>query len=64
MGRCKFNLLEKIDYFGQGMSFTIGGNERIGSRFGGLMTVAASFLTLVYTVVQFLVMVNYSGTSF
>jgi hypothetical protein len=56
--------IKKIDQFGQGLGFTINGDQTYHTTVGGLVSLGYGLLTLAYLTLQFYVMVTYGNTTF
>ena len=58
------NSLRNLDLFGEGVGFSIAGNQSVPSCAGAIMTILITVVSLVYAWTRFEVMLNYSDTRF
>ena len=59
-----FTSLRNLDIFGEGVGFSISGNQSVPSYAGAIMTILITIISLVYAWTRFEVMLNYSDTRF
>ena len=58
------NSLRNLDIFGEGVGFSISGNQSVPSYAGAIMTILITVVSLVYAWTRFEVMLSHGDTRF